>query len=80
MSNLLECCRLNGDTGIAGPGPLHRPVDRRAGDREQFLQFADRVIAPVVQGKEVGLLLGAELGLLASQPALGPGDLHTVAR
>jgi hypothetical protein len=32
-----------------------------------------------VQRDEVGLLAGAELGLLAAQPALGAGDVHALA-
>jgi hypothetical protein len=37
------------------------------------------VLAGAVQRDEVGFLLGAELGLRASQSPLGLGDLHALA-
>ena len=57
---------------VASEGAVHRG----AGDREQLLELADGVPARPVQGNEVGFLRRAELGLLTSQPPLGPRDLH----
>jgi hypothetical protein len=55
-------------------------VHSRAGHAEEFLEFADGVLAGAVELDEVGFLHRAELGLLAAQPSLGVGDAHALAR
>ena len=57
----------------------HGPVHRGPGDAEQLLELADGVLAAAVQADEVGFLSGAELGLLAAEPALGLCDFHAFA-
>jgi hypothetical protein len=56
------------------PGALERAVDGAAGDVEELGELGACVLAGRVHG-EVGLLPRRELGLLATQPALGLGDL-----
>lgn len=55
------------DGRVAAPsaGPLDRPVDRRAGDGQQFGQLGAGLGSGVVERDEVGFLAGAELRLLA---------------
>jgi hypothetical protein len=54
------------------------PGRRWSGRREQLGEFGAGVGAGVVQSAEVGFLARAELGLLATQPTLRAGDLHTL--
>lgn len=71
--------RTDDESVVADPlfsRSLHDPVYRAAGDAEKFGDFGAGVPAAVVEGDEVFFLGGGELGLLAPEPALGPGDLH----
>src|SRR4051812_29509827 len=59
---------------------LERPVDGRARHAEEFGEFAAGVLSGVMEGDEVLFLAWCELGLLATEAALGLGDLHAFAR
>jgi hypothetical protein len=54
-------------------------ADRGAADAEEFGNLGGAVLAAVHQRDQVRLLPPVELGLLATQPALGLGDLHALA-
>src|SRR3954451_11846530 len=54
-------------------------VDRRAADAEELGDFEGAVLAAVYQREQVRLLATVELGLFATQPALGLGELHAFA-
>src|SRR4051794_31238183 len=54
-------------------------VDRRAADAEELGDFEGAVFATVYQRDQVRLLATVELGLFATQPTLGLGDLHAFA-
>jgi hypothetical protein len=58
---------------------LDGPVDRRAADAEELGDFEGAVLAAVYQRDQVRLLATVELGLFATQPTLGLGDLHALA-
>jgi len=55
-------------------------VDRRAADAEELGDFEGAVLATVYQRDQVRLLATVELGLFATQPTLGLGDLHALDR
>src|SRR3954454_5569410 len=55
---------------------LDGAVDRRAADAEELGDFEGAVLATVYQRDQVRLLATVELGLFATQPTLGLGDLH----
>ena len=59
--------------------PFDGAVDGGAADAEEFGDLGGAVLAAVHQGDEVSFLTAVELGLLATQPALGLGDLHALA-
>jgi hypothetical protein len=66
--------------GRACAGASNCSVDRGEGDGEQFLEFAEGVLAAAIELDQVGFLLWAELRLLAAHPALGARDGHAFAR
>jgi hypothetical protein len=51
-------------------------VDGRTGDAEPVAELGAAVLAGAVQGGQVRLLAGVELGLLAAHAALGLCDPH----
>ena len=61
-------------------GSAERPVDGGSGDSEDISQIANGIIAGGVHAAEFPLLLVGELGLLAPQLTLGPGDGHPFTR
>lgn len=59
--------------------PSERPVDGGSGDGKHLGQIADGIIAGLVHPAQLPLLLLGQLGLLAAQIALGPGDGHALS-
>ncbi len=72
-----SCCRL----GLGGSGlvALDGAVDGGAGDADEVAEFGGAVLAGIVQGDQMCFLPGVELGLLATKPPFGLGDLHALA-
>ena len=54
-------------------------MNGRPADSEDVTQLGDAVLTRVVELDEVSSLRRLELGLLASEVSLGPGDLQTFA-
>jgi hypothetical protein len=72
-------CRLREASSGSDALAFDGAVDRGAADAEEFGHLGGAVLAAVHQRDEVRFLAAVELGLLATQPAFGLGDLHALA-